>query len=168
MLPTSRLLSAARLVPLPLAARLAEVLFEQVLQSHPKLFDRLGEYGRMNFAFVPTDLPFSFCIRPSERTIRTLRRRQPFDADATITGPLPLMLALAEGRVDGDALFFARRLVVDGDMEAVLALRNALDDNGIDIVKSFGRLSGPAVGATTRILEAFRRGALESQGVRWN
>ena len=78
------------------------------------------------------------------------------------------MLALAEGRVDGDALFFARRLVVDGDMEAVLALRNALDDNGIDIVKSFGRLSGPAVGATTRILEAFRRGALESQGVRWN
>ncbi len=168
MLPTSQLLSAARLVPLPFAARLADILFAQVLRAHPKLFDRLGEYGSMTFAFVPTDLPFYFCIRPSERTIRTLRRRQPVDANATITGPLALMLALAEGRADGDALFFARRLVVDGDMEAVLALRNALDDNGIDIVKSVGSFAGPAAGAATRILNAVRRGALESQGVRWN
>ena len=89
-------------------------------------------------------------------------------ADTTICGPLVLMLALAEGRIDGDAIFFARKLTVTGDMEAVLALRNALDDNEIDLVDAIGRLSGPMTRSITRALGSVRRQALKAHGVQWS
>lgn len=168
MLAPSRLMATARIVPLPIAARVANLLLQQVLANHPKLFDRLGEYGNARFAFVPTDFAFSFSIRPLDRSVRIVRQGRILRADATITGPLVLMLALAEGRVDGDALFFARKLLVSGDMEAVLALRNALDDNEIDLVRSLGKLAGPMSRSAIRILDAIRREALEAQGVQWN
>lgn len=168
MFAPSRLLGTARFVPLPIAARIADLLLKQVLRVHPKLFDRLGEYGGTRFAFVPTDFPFSFSIQPNERSLATSRRGSPTQADATITGPLVLMLALAEGRVDGDALFFARRLLVSGDMEAVLALRNALDDSDIDLVKSMTELTGPMRGLAGMALEGMRREALKTQGLQWN
>ncbi|PDS40581.1 hypothetical protein CO662_34455 [Rhizobium anhuiense] len=168
MLAPTRLMATARMVPLPIAARIADLLLQQVLNIHPKLFDRLGEYSRARFAFVPTDFPFAFSIRPVERALRTFRRGSSIPADATITGPLVLMLALAEGRVDGDAVFFARKLLVTGDIEAVLALRNALDDNEIDLVKTLGRLSGPMSRSVTRALELVRSEALRRQDIRWN
>ncbi len=168
MLAPHRLMATARMVPLPVAACVASLLFQQVLKSHPKLFDRLGEYGKARFGFIPSDLPFAFSIRPSERTIRTFRRGDAIKADATIGGPLLLMLALAEGRVDGDAIFFARKLAVSGDMEAVLALRNALDDSEIDMVKAIGKLSGPFNRSMVGVLSSMRRRALESHGVAWN
>lgn len=168
MLAPSRLMATASIVPLPIAACVANLLLQQVLGNHPKLFDRLGEYGKARFAFVPTDFAFSFSVRPLDRSVRIIRQGGILRADATIKGPLVLMLALAEGRVDGDALFFARKLQVSGDMEAVLALRNSLDDNGIDLVRSLGRLAGPLSGSAIRIFEAVRREALEAEGVRWN
>src|SRR6478735_903128 len=168
MLAPHRLMATARIVPLPVAAGIASLLFQQVLKCHPKLFDRLGEYGQACFGFIPSDLPFAFCIRPSERTIRTIRKGNAIASDATIAGPLLLMLALAEGRVDGDAIFFARKLAVSGDMEAVLALRNALDDNEIDLVDAIGRLSGPMTRSITRALGSVRRQALKAHGVQWS
>ncbi|MBB5577589.1 MULTISPECIES: ubiquinone anaerobic biosynthesis accessory factor UbiT [Rhizobium] len=168
MLAPPSLMATARIVPLPIAARIADLLLQQVLRNHPKLFDRLGEYGNARFAFVPTDFAFSFCIRPLDRSVRTVRKGNVPQAEATITGPLALMLALAEGRVDGDALFFARKLLISGDMEAVLALRNALDDNEIDLVRSLSKLAGPMSHSAGKILDAIRRGALEVQGVQWN
>lgn len=168
MFAPSSLLGTSRLVPLPVAARIADLLLKQVLRVHPKLFDRLGEHGATRFAFIPTDFAFSFSIRPIERSVETTRRGSTVEADATITGPLVLMLALAEGRVDGDALFFARRLLVSGDMEAVLALRNALDDNEIDLVKAMTALAGPIRGVARMGLEKIRREALRTQGLQWN
>lgn len=41
---------------------------------------------------------------------------------------------LAQGGGDGDALFFSRDITIEGDTEAVLALRNALDDSNLDII----------------------------------
>lgn len=38
------------------------------------------------------------------------------------------LLGMIDGRYDGDALFFTRDLCVEGDTEAVVCLRNALDD----------------------------------------
>jgi O2-independent ubiquinone biosynthesis accessory factor UbiT len=55
---------------------------------------------------------------------------------------------MIDGSQDGDALFFTRDLRVSGDTEAVVALRNALDDfegSALDsVVGSFGPLAGPA------------------------
>ncbi|QFY62711.1 SCP2 domain-containing protein (plasmid) [Rhizobium grahamii] len=168
MLAPSRLMATARFVPLPIAAQVANTVLKQTLRIHPKLFDRLGEYRTARFAFIPNDFPFSFSIRPADRAMTVMRRGKLPMADATISGPLVLMLALAEGRVDGDALFFSRKLLVTGDMEAVLALRNALDDNEVDLVSTISRLTGPFGEWSAKALDLVRRDALEKQGVPWN
>lgn len=168
MLAPSRLMATAKLIPLPIATQVANVLLQQTLRIHPKLFDRLGEYGTARFAFIPNDFPFSFLIRPADCAMQVMRRGNLPMADATISGPLVLMLALAEGRVDGDAMFFSRKLLVTGDMEAVLALRNALDDSEIDLVATICGLPGPFGAWSAKFLDLVRRNALEKQGVQWN
>jgi predicted lipid carrier protein YhbT len=50
----------------------------------------------------------------------------------------------------------------------VLALRNALDDSEIDMVKTIGKLSGPLNRSMVGVLSSIRRRALESHGVAWN
>jgi len=50
--------------------------------------------------------------------------------DVTIRASLRDYLALALRREDPDTLFFTRRLVVEGDTELGLALKNALDALG--------------------------------------
>src|SRR5450755_4167633 len=61
---------------------------------------------------------------------------------------LPFVLEMIDGSVDGDTLFFSRALRVTGDTEAVVALRNALDDfegSALEsVVESFGPLTRPA------------------------
>ena len=49
-------------------------------------------------------------------------------AGATIRGRFLLLLELLDAEEDGDAAFFSRDLEVTGDTEAVVRLRNALDD----------------------------------------
>ena len=48
--------------------------------------------------------------------------------DARIAAPLIVLLGMIDGTYDGDALFFSRDLVIEGDTEAVLALRNAIEN----------------------------------------
>jgi predicted lipid carrier protein YhbT len=50
--------------------------------------------------------------------------------DVTIRASLADYLALALRREDPDTLFFSRRLVLEGDTELGLALKNALDAIG--------------------------------------
>ena len=38
------------------------------------------------------------------------------------------LLRLIDGRMDGDAIFFSRALQIEGDTEAIVSLRNALDN----------------------------------------
>jgi len=50
--------------------------------------------------------------------------------DVTIRAKLDDYLALALRREDPDTLFFSRRLVIEGDTETGLAVKNALDALG--------------------------------------
>ena len=76
--------------------------------------------------------------------------------------PLPMLtlLALLEGRIDGDAVFFSRSLSVTGDMEAMLALRNALDDCSFDLPRDLAAMAGPLALPFRRIAEVIRHRAL--------
>ena len=47
--------------------------------------------------------------------------------DVTVRATLPDYLALARRREDPDTLFFTRRLVLEGDTELGLEIKNALD-----------------------------------------
>ncbi|HLV82727.1 MAG TPA: SCP2 sterol-binding domain-containing protein [Devosia sp.] len=154
--------------PLPLVQRVTAMIFNQVLKQHPNLFDRLGSYASKSFRFTPVDLDLSFRIVPSERSISVTRADHPMRADATVTGPMLTLLALLEGHIDGDAIFFARGLTVIGDMEALLALRNALDDNGLDLAEDIGRAAGPFSHLATRVAQAIRQRALTGTVQPWN
>ncbi len=141
---------AARRVPLPVIRLPLERLSRTVAARHPGIFQRLGRHAAMSFLLDPIDLPFVFRLSPSapEATIPgtmidVLRRPVAAPWDARIAGPLAALLGMVHGRLDGDALFFSRDLVVEGDTEAVLALRNAIDDAEIDLVAEAFAALGP-------------------------
>lgn len=149
------------IAPLWLMERVARTIFAGVMKAHPDLFERLGDYRSCRYCFSPADLPLHFVVVPATGTLTVFRRGgEPPAADARIEGPLVLLLGLLEGRCDADALFFSRDLAVTGDMEAMLALRNALDDSGFDLPRDLGRAAGPLAPLVTRAAEAIRRRAL--------
>jgi predicted lipid carrier protein YhbT len=140
----------------PLRWALARVL-RSVASRHPGLFQRLGPHAHKRFGIEPTDLPFAFVIAPHPRTPTiAVMRALPRDVSVRIAGPLIALLGLIDGSYDGDALFFSRDLVIEGDMEAVLALRNAIEDAGVDLVADTAVLFGPFAPLSQSLL----RGAL--------
>ncbi len=140
------------LAPVPLAV--LQPIFDRiavhVAESRPQLFNRLGSSVGKRFLIDPTDLPFVLVLTPKpERPHLVAYRRYEKPAhDAAIAGKFFNLLDMIDGSLDGDALFFSRDLQVSGDTEAVVALRNALDDfegSALDsVVASFGPLKAPA------------------------
>lgn len=156
------------LMPLPVIERATGTLFGRMLKEHPNLFERLGEHRAKRFAFLPADLPLAFIVDPAAPAIKVQRKSSVPRADASVEGPLFLLLALLEGRCDADALFFSRDLVVTGDMEAMLAMRNALDDCNIDLPRDLSALAGPFGSIFNRVTSEIRRRALSGENSAWN
>ena len=136
------LLGVLPLAPLSLAsAQLARSLGRR----HPSLFKRLGDQANKVFLIDPTDLPIAFRLSPNSGDPRldVVRSSDASPWDARIAGPLAALLGLVHGAFDGDALFFSRDLIIEGDTEAVLALRNAIDNEEIDMASEITALFGP-------------------------
>lgn len=165
MLVPSVLAKPFDFVPLALIEHFARRIFGRVLKIHPELFERLGAYRTKRFCFSPSDLPLHFVVIPEGRMLEVSRGVEQPTADAAISGPLLLLLALLEGRCDGDALFFSRDLMVTGEMEAMLALRNALDDSVIDLPAELGGMAGPLAPLVTGAVRYIRSRTL--QGKTW-
>lgn len=139
---------------LPLQLVLSGFL-QRIVKRHPAIFDRLGEHAKARFGIKPTDLPFGFVVEAAPPRLSVVREL-PSALDARISASLVNLLALLEGRLDGDALMFSRDLVIEGDVEAVLALRNAIDDAQLDLVGEFAALFGPLGVPAGRVLGAAR------------
>ena len=153
--PTLPRLIARALQPLPLAPLQLPLalMLRSVVARHPHIFERLGEHAFKRFGLEPTDLPFAFVLAPNPRTPGlTAVRRLPAGIPIRIAGPLLGLMGLIDGSYDGDALFFPRDLVVEGDVEAVLALRNAIDDAGVDLVADAAAVLGPLAPLGERLL----------------
>ncbi len=123
----ARTVSILPLLPVELVVRR---LLANAMQARPSFAARLGEYAGRTFAIDPTDCPFVFLIMPGEEiaNVRLVRELRGLDYDAHIAAPLLVLLGMIDGTYDGDALFFSRDLVIEGDTEAVLALRNAMEN----------------------------------------
>ena len=141
------LLAAVPLAALqPIFAHIAS----HVARTRPELFARLGPHVGKHFLIDPIDLPFVLVLRPDAARphLRAHRRSEQPHSDAAIAGTFLNLLDMIDGKLDGDALFFSRDLRVSGDTEAVVALRNALDDfdgSALDsVIAAFGPLSKPA------------------------
>ena len=83
---------------------------------------------------------------PQHPSLKAYRRSEKPAHDAAIAGTFFRLLDMIDGELDGDALFFTRDLKVEGDTEAVVTLRNALDDmegSAMDsVLCAFGPLRG--------------------------
>ena len=64
---------------------------------------------------------------------------------------------MMHGSLDGDALFFSRDLVIEGDTAAGLALRNAIDDAELDLTVELGVLVKPLAPLLARLLPSAER-----------
>lgn len=146
---------ALRPAPKPALQAAATLAMTMLARAHPEVFVRLEGLTNPDFLIDPVDLPFRFhlCTALPAPSLRVLGEDEEFDMPvaATIRGPLPALIDLLEGRVDGDALFFSRTLAVEGDMGAVVALRNAVDGAEISLAEDLLRPLGP-IGAPARHL----------------
>ncbi len=137
--------AALRFAPLTPLSMAGARLVKNLGLRHPSLFARLGDLAEKTFLIDPTDLPFVFRLEPQPDAPRleAFRRDDAGRWDARIAGPLAALLGMVHGVYDGDALFFSRDMLIEGDTEAVLALRNAIDNEEIDLAAEAAALFGP-------------------------
>lgn len=131
-------------VPIPLIQRLLRKGMTAAVDRYPKIFDRLGSQQSKIFLIDPVNMPFALLLMPDSKnpTLRACRRPCRVPYDARIAGTFLTLLDMIEGKLDGDALFFSRDLIVEGDTEAVVVLRNALDDLDGDLIGSIAESFG--------------------------
>ncbi len=136
---------ALRVAPLWPLSLVGARLTTRLAERHPALFSRLGEQAMKVFLIDPTDLPLVFVLkpRPARPSLFAVRRDEAVVWNARIAGPLAALIGLVHGAYDGDALFFSRDLSIEGDTEAVVALRNAIDNEELDLVREATALFGP-------------------------
>jgi len=131
-------------------------IVKRVASNNPDMFGRLGPHIQANFVIEPTGLPFVLFLHPDPDNLilKACSRNAIPDHDARISGGFTDLLMLVDGDVDGDALFFARDLTITGNTEAVVCLRNAIDDVDGSIAENIADMFGAAGRAA---LNAFRR-----------
>ena len=152
--PTPRAFAALAPLLLPaLPARMVErgaaLLLRRLARAEPRLIAALAALPPTRIGIAAAELPYRLVLGFGGAPI-SLRRPaiaasgagEP-PPDATMAGRLGTLIALLEGRIDGDALFFARDLTVTGNSAAVVALRNTLDRHAIDLAGTALGLLGP-------------------------
>ncbi len=160
--------------PLPLAPLqpVLDIAVKVMMRQHPDVFARLADVGSPVFLIDPIDLPFVFLLRPDpyRPILRVAASVGEEEVTATIHGPLLTLIDLLQGRIDGDSLFFSRELVIEGETEAVVALRNAVDGAEIDIVADELSLLGPLAGLARHLVHGaaavFDRAAVDLETLR--
>ena len=149
---------ALRPAPRPALQAAASFAMSAMLRRHKSVFERLEDIENPVYLIDPIDLPVSLLLDARLPRPRLTVLREGDDpatpAAAAIRGALPPLIELLEGRTDGDALFFSRILTVEGDMAAVVALRNAVDGADISLVDDLLRPLGPFGAPARRLVEA--------------
>lgn len=150
--PRVAFMLAPLLLPaLPPAAieRGAAILLRRLGRAQPGLMAALAALPPSRIGIAAAELPCRLVLRLGGLP-PSLRRAAADEAapDAALSGRLAALIALLEGRIDGDALFFSRELTVTGDSAVVVTLRNTLDRHAIDLTEmvlgALGPLAGPA------------------------
>jgi predicted lipid carrier protein YhbT len=151
--------AVAQRLPAPIHALALDLAMQAMVASHPAMPGRLASFAGSRVRIEIADLSLALVIRFG--TTPSLRPARPREVvDTTVRGELPALLALLEGRVDGDTLFFSRAISIRGDVGLVLALRNAVDDAEIDLVADLCGLLGPLAPLARRLAPLAMRALL--------
>lgn len=154
--------NATGILPLLPLEVIARRLLGNAMAARPSFARRLGEYSGRTFAIDPVDCPFLFLIKPDNgrAELKVVRRGLSQNYDARIAAPLVVLIGMVDGTYDGDALFFSRDLAIEGDTEAVLALRNAIENAELDPSTVLGlpkSLQGPVNRSARMLFVQLRR-----------
>ncbi|MCP4184299.1 MAG: sterol-binding protein [Hyphomicrobiales bacterium] len=149
------------LPPLPvfILQPLLNHIVKTVARRHPELFARLGDSCKKRYLIDPYNLPIFLLLQPDpdHPQLRIYNRGRNVPYDVFISGTFKTLLRMIDGQTDSDALFFNRQLKVTGNSEAVVALRNALDNMDAtlaqDVASCFGPLSKPVRLLIDRIIK---------------
>jgi len=133
-----------RPIPLFLIEPFAKRSTQHIALKFPEIFDRLGPCTEKIFLINPTNMPFVFLLNPNRTNpwMKTYRHKNGLEYDASISGSFLNLLHMIDAERDGDALFFTRDLKIEGETEAVVYLRNALDDINGNIASEIASLYG--------------------------
>lgn len=150
--------NALILTPRPILQKLIGGWVTFIAQDAPELFDRLGCGVGKCFMIEVTDTPLVLFLTPQEGSSHiTVSRTAHLKWDARVAGSLGNLFTLIDGRADADAQFFRRDLVVEGDTEAVVCLRAALDDMEPSPAERIANLYGPLGRAALCVLRQFEK-----------
>lgn len=125
------------------------IVLEQLLTASLNQFLQ-AEIKQQRFAFLPgqwvrievPDLAFYFSVTLTDRG-RLRASLAPQQAAVTMRGNSASLLLMISGKVDPDTLFFRRKLMIKGDTELGLEVKNLLDTIELE-----GRLPKPLFRAT--------------------
>lgn len=125
----------------PILARIVH----KVARDEPSVFNRLGPHKHTRYIIDPANLPFVLQLHPDpdNLVLRACPRGAVPDHEARISGKFFDLLQLVDCDQDGDAMFFSRGLDISGDTEAVVSLRNALDDLDGSLAARVADMFGP-------------------------
>lgn len=140
-------LPALARIPMPLfiLQPILSRIVRKVAADEPSVFNRLGPHKTTRYLIDPVNMPFVLELRPDpdDLVLRACQRSAPPDHDARISGKFFDLLQLIDSDQDGDAMFFSRGLDIAGDTEAVVSLRNALDDLDGSLAARVADMFGP-------------------------
>lgn len=132
----------------------------RVARLRPEVFERLGVAADAAFVLQPTDFPVAFRLTPTAERgrVRVVRRGEGAPFAARISGPLATLLAMFDGSGDADSAFFSRRIKVEGDTQALVALHNTLEAAELTLADILGlptALHPSANAAVARLRRSF-------------
>ncbi|MFU8820002.1 MAG: ubiquinone anaerobic biosynthesis accessory factor UbiT [Gammaproteobacteria bacterium] len=116
-----------RRVPHPLQRAPLQLALETIFQASVAAGE-LEFLDQRCLAIEIEDTGWRWPVTLAHGRLRVLERDHP--ADVTIRGQSPAFLIMASRLEDPDTLFFQRRLVIEGDTELGLGVKNFLD--GLD------------------------------------
>jgi O2-independent ubiquinone biosynthesis accessory factor UbiT len=143
-LPSPFARAAMSVLPAPVLQRMIDSLMRRMRTVHPRLFKNLGRLDASTVRIEPSDVPHCFMLTFGDGKVSlALTDFKDTACDACIKGKLEALLDMLEGRIDGDKLFFSRDIEITGNTAVVVALRNTLDREVIDLLADITSLFGP-------------------------
>ena len=115
------------------------------IDKHPRVIKKMSQFSPSRMVLVPLDMPFDFFVEFSNESlqINIIDKNTYLGKNLTkITASIDVFVKMLEGNLDGDALFFSRKLIIEGETTIIVALRNILEAENVniknDIKKSLG------------------------------
>jgi predicted lipid carrier protein YhbT len=126
---------AISILPSHLVNNAIAIILNNINRSHPNLMRRLSALNGKTLLFIPTDTAYNFLahMQNDRFCLQYISRNKITETSVRVTGRIIDLFKIVQGQCDADALFFSREIEIEGDVEAIVILRNAIESENINI-----------------------------------